>query len=49
MDIDPNDILSTNVYIKQKPNQPNRTNDANEEFRKHYENEMKIRVKNQIT
>jgi hypothetical protein len=48
MDIDPNDILSTNVYIT-KPNlTPNITNDSNEEFKKYYEKEMKNQSENKL-
>jgi hypothetical protein len=52
MDIDPNDILNTNVYIS-KPNlKPVQSLQSNEEFRKYYENEMKnqseMKLKNRI-
>lgn len=48
MDMDPNDILSTNVYIP-KPNlQPSLSKDSAEEFRRYYEQEMKIESESKV-
>jgi len=43
MDIDPNDLLSTNVYIKKPDLNPSVSLDSNEEFRKYYEKELQIK------
>ena len=48
MDIDPNDLLSTNVYISKPELNPNIDNDKNEEFRKYYENEIKNKAESKI-
>ena len=52
MDIDQNDLLSTNIYIT-KPNlNPNISKDSVEEFKSYYENEIKLqdesKIKNKI-
>lgn len=48
MDIDPNDILSTNVYISKPDLKPNRTLDSNNEFREYYEKEMKVQSEGKL-
>lgn len=48
MDIDQNDLLSTNIYIT-KPNlNPNISIDSVDEFRSYYENEMKLQDESKI-
>lgn len=48
MDIDPNDLLSTNVYITKPELNPNLSLDSNEEFKKYYENELKKKSESKI-
>lgn len=48
MDIDPNDILSTNVYITKPDLHPNISKTSNEEFRRYYEKELKIEQEEKI-
>jgi hypothetical protein len=48
MDIDPNDLLSTNVYISKPDLNPNISIDSNEEFRKYYEKEIQKKSESKI-
>ena len=48
MDTDPNDILSTNVYISKPDLNPDRTTDSNKEFREYYEKEMKVQSESKL-
>jgi hypothetical protein len=48
MDIDPNDLLSTNVYIQKSELNPDVSLDNNEEFRKYYEKEIQKKSESKI-
>lgn len=48
MDIDANDLLSTNVYIQKPDLTPNVSLDSNEEFRKYYEQEIQKKAESKI-
>lgn len=48
MDIDPTDILSTNVFIPIPEVNSKVSIDANEEFRRYYEKELKLNDENQL-
>lgn len=48
MDIDPNDLLSTNVYIQKPDLNPEISVDSNEEFRKYYEKEIQKKAESKI-
>ena len=48
MDIDPNDLLSTNVYIQKPDLNPEISVYKNEEFRKYYEKEIQKKAESKI-
>jgi hypothetical protein len=48
MDIDANDLLSTNVYIQKPELNPNVSLDSNEEFRRYYEREIQKKAETKI-
>jgi hypothetical protein len=48
MDIDANDLLSTNVYIKKPELNSNVSLDSNEEFRRYYEGEIQKKSESKI-
>lgn len=48
MDIDPNDLLSTNVFISKPDLNPNVSLDSNEEFKKYYEKEIQRQNESKI-
>lgn len=48
MDIDANDLLSTNVYIQKPELNPNVSLDSNEEFRRYYEKEIQKKAESKI-
>lgn len=48
MDIDPNDLLSTNVFISKPDLNPNVSIDSNEEFKKYYEKEIQRQNESKI-
>jgi|688.fasta_scaffold128649_1 hypothetical protein len=48
MDIDANDLLSTNVYIQKPELNPNVSLDSNEEFRRYYEKEIQKKADSKI-
>lgn len=48
MDIDPNDLLSTNVFISKPDLNPNVSLDSNEEFKKYYEKEIQRQAESKI-
>ena len=48
MDIDPNDLLSTNVFITKPDLNPNVARDSNEEFKKYYEKEIQRQNESKI-
>jgi hypothetical protein len=48
MDIDPNDLLSTNVFISKPDLNPNVGIDSNEEFKKYYEKEIQRQNESKI-
>lgn len=48
MDIDPNDLLSTNVFISKPDLNPNVSLDSNEEFKRYYEKELQKKTESKI-
>ena len=48
MDIDPNDLLTTNVFIPKPELNPNLSKDSNEEFKRYYEKEMQKKVESKL-
>lgn len=48
MDIDPNDLLATNVYISKPDLNPNVSSESNEEFKKYYEKELQKQSESKI-
>lgn len=48
MDIDANDLLSTNIYIQKPELNPNVSLDSNEEFRKYYEEDIKKKAESKL-
>ena len=48
MDIDPNDLLTTNVFISKPDLNPNVSIDSNEEFKKYYEKEIQRQNESKI-
>ena len=48
MDIDPNDLLATNVYISKPELRPNVSGENNEEFKKYYEKELQRQSESKI-
>jgi hypothetical protein len=48
MDFDPNDLLSTNVYISKPDLNPNLNSDSNEEFKKYYEKELQKKAESKL-